>query len=124
MTQSQMFIDSLADAIQEAVQQLGGAKKVGSELWPEKSIRDANNQLLNCLNPDHAQKLSLEQVDFIFGLARKEGAHVIPQYIAQKYGYQITPIEPEDERAQLQREYIQAVEALQSITNRLDRVEG
>ena len=122
MKQNQLFIDSLSDAITDLVNQCGGVKKMGSLLWPEKTVRDAGSQLLNCLNPDHAQKLSLEQIDFLFDVARKETVHVVPQYIGNRYGYKVLPVEPEDEKAELQRKFIKAQESMSAITSRLEQL--
>ena len=75
MNQNQLFIDSLSDALEEIITQLGGYKKVGSMLWPEKTIREAGNQLSNCINPEHQQKLSLDQIDFLLSESRKKNIH-------------------------------------------------
>ena len=121
--QHQLFIESLAESLAELVQQLGGAKAAGLELWPEKTAGEAGKHLLNCLNPDHSQKLSLEQIDFLISRGKQKNAHVVLQYLGKQYGYQITPIEPEDEKAQLQRDYIQAVGVLEELKKRLNKLQ-
>ena len=122
MRQNQLFIESLSDALHEAVREMGGHKTVGNLLWPEKPIREAGNQLGNCLNPDHSQKLSLEQVDFIFSEARREGIHVIAQYIAKHYGYKLIPVHKEDEKAELQREFIKAQKELTILAGKIGEI--
>ena len=121
--QQELFNETLSDAFQDLINQLGGAKKVGAELWPEKLIRDAGNQLLNCLNPDHAQKLSLEQIDLIFSMAKKESSHVLAKYIGDMYGYKFIPIEPEDEKAELQHAYIKATNQMKQIADRMQQID-
>ena len=123
VTQSQLFIDSLAEALDEAISQLGGRKAVGLMLWPEKLATTAGNNLGDCLNPENRNKLSLEQLEFIFSEARKKDVHVIADYFGKRYGYQITPIEPEDEKAKLYRDYIKATEVLSDIATRLEKID-
>ena len=121
--QQELFNETLSEAFHELINQLGGVKKVGAELWPEKLVREAGNQLLNCLNPEHAQKLSLEQIDLIFLMARQSDCHVIAKYIGDVYGYKFMPIEPEDEKAELQHAYIKATQDLKKIADRMQQID-
>ena len=122
--QQQLFNETLTDALTDLVNQLGGAKKVGKELWPEKMVREAGNQLLNCLNPEHAQKLSLEQIDLILSMAKQKNCHTIAKYIGDRYGYKFIPIKPEDEKAELYHAFIKATEDMQVITKRMEKLNG
>lgn len=122
--QQKLFNETLSDALYDLVNQLGGAKKVGSKLWPEKMIRDAGNQLFNCLNPEHRQNLSLDQIDLILEMARQENCHTIAKYIGDTYGYKFIPIEPEDEKAELQHAVIKATKEMKIITERMERLNG
>jgi len=89
---------------------------------PEKSVDDARRWLLDCLNPDRAEKLAPDQVLWILKEARKVGCHAAMAYISRECGYaDPQPIEPADERAELQREYIAAVKTLAAITTRIER---
>lgn len=123
MTTQEMFLDSLSDAISDAINQLGGAKRVGTMLWPEKSAREAGNQLLNCLNPDHAQKLSLEQIDFIVGEARKKDVHSVAVYIADKYCYEPPkPITKESLKADIDRQLGNKLSEIEDLVRQLKKL--
>ena len=122
--QQELFNETLSDALHDLINQLGGAKKVGAELWPEKLIRDAGNQLLNCLNSEHAQKLSLDQIDLILTMAKQKNCHTIAKYIGDTYGYKFMPIEPEDEKAELQHAFIKTGEQMTNIIARMEKLNG
>lgn len=122
MNQQSLFHETLTEALQDCIRALGGAKAVGHAMRPEKSIDDARRWLLDTLNPDRAEKLAPDQVLWILKESRKVGCHAAMAYIARECGYaEPQPIEPEDERATLQREYIAAVKTLSAIQTRLER---
>lgn len=121
MNQQSLFHETLTEALQDCIRALGGAKAVGHAMRPEKSIDDARRWLLDTLNPDRAEKLAPDQVLWILKESRKVGCHAAMAYIARECGYaDPQPIEPEDERATLQREYIAAVKTLSAIQTRLE----
>jgi len=122
MNQQSLFHETLTEALQDCIRALGGAKAVGHAMRPEKSIDDARRWLLDTLNPDRAEKLAPDQVLWILKESRKVGCHAAMAYITRECGYaDPQPIEPEDERATLQREYIAAVKTLSAIQTRLER---
>ena len=122
MTNQELFIESLSDAINAAVMQLGGVKKVGTMLWPEKSAREAGSQLLNCLNPDHAQKLSLEQIDFLIDTARKHNCHDIHKYVCDHYGYEFKVITKESIKLDIQQQINVGLADLKGLLDRLEKL--
>ena len=123
MEQQALFHESFADALTDCVRALGGNKIVGKAMRPEKSIDDARKWLLDALNPDRPEKLSPDQVLWILREARKVGCHAAITYIARECGYaDPQPLEPEDERAALQREFTQSVQALQGLASRIERL--
>jgi len=123
MDQPALFHESFVEALADCVRALGGNKKVGALLWPEKPIEDARRALLDSLNPERPNKLSPEQVLLILRESRKVGCHAAMAYVARECGYaDPQPIEPEDERAALQRQYIEAVKTLSNISTRIERV--
>ncbi len=121
--QPELFIETLSEALTDLVNQLGGAKKVGGMFWPEKTMDKARGKLLDCLNPDHSQKFSLEQIDFLIEEARKQNVHTMPAYIGYKCGGKWIPVEPEDELAQLQRDYISATKTMKTLTDRIEKTQ-
>lgn len=122
MNQDALFYKSLADALRAVVQALGGTKAAGCRLWPEKTPESAHRTLLDCLNESRSEKLSPEQVLWLLAEGRRIGCHAAMNYLAREAGYSDPlPIEPDDERARLQREYIEATKTLQSIASRIER---
>lgn len=118
-----MLPESLNDAYVEAVKALGGSKAVGHALWPPKGIEAAQRHLLACLNPDRNEKLSPEEALQLERMARARGCHVVADYRARELGYAPpVPIEPEDERAKLEREFVEAVKQMQRMSDRLERL--
>jgi hypothetical protein len=108
MVQDRLFHESIYEALRATVAGLGGAKSVAQTLFPEKSLDDATRYLLDCLNPDR----------------RAKGIHIASRYIADEIGCLLTPIEPEDEMAELQRQFIASVEQNKSLADRIERLMG
>ena len=100
--QMPLLVESVYDALKGAVQALGGAKAVGSRLWPQKPIMDARGLLLNCLNADRAEKLDPEQVLLILRWAREQGFHQAKHWLDVETGYHPSaPADPQDEQERL-----------------------
>jgi hypothetical protein len=113
--------ESLNDAYIEAVKHLGGSKGVGVLLWPAKGVFPAQRHLLACLNPDRNEKLSPDEALHLERLARQQGCHVVMRYRCEELGYaEPQPIEPEDEMARLQREFVQATQELTRMATRIE----
>lgn len=116
-----LFYDSYEDAIRDTVMGLGGMKVVGNMLWPALPVDDAVRRLAHTLNSEKREKLAPGEVQLIRRAARKAGVHILAHYEARDAGYaEPQPLCPEDEAAQLQREFIAAVKALEGINARLD----
>ena len=125
MNNPSLFHESLADALRECVQACGGMKTVGVLLWPEKAADIAGRLLGDCLNDAKREKLSPEQVLLLLRLARERGCHAGMHYIARDVGYSDPmPIEPEDERARLQREFIEASKHFTRLAAQMERLNG
>lgn len=118
-----LFHDSLADALRECVQACGGHKAVGVLLWPEKAADVAGRLLSDCLNDAKRERLSPEQVLLLLRLARERGCHAAMHFIARDAGYSDPqPLEPEDERAKLQREFIEASRHFTRLAAQMERL--
>lgn len=125
MNQPPLFVESLADALREVVRACGGSKPVGARLWPEKAPDAAARLLQDCLNDARPEKLSPDQVLLLARMGRERGCHAVLAFMAAECGYAPPqPVEPEDERAALQREYIEAVKVLAVLSTRLDRIDA
>ncbi len=118
-------MESFNEALIACVKACGGSKQVGPLLWPEKAPDAAQRSLLDCLNEDRPAKLSPEQVLLILRMARGKGCHDGMEFIAAELGYAPpVPIEPRDEVAELQRQFIEAVRAQTELAERIERAAG
>lgn len=120
-----LFYDTYEDAIRDCVTALGGFKKVGSMLWPAMPADDAGRKLAHCLNQEKREKLDLGELRLIRRTARQAGVHILAHYEARDAGYaEPQPLNPEDEAAQLQREFIAAVRGLEALQARMTQLQG
>lgn len=124
VSQASLFYEDVNDVLRALVQALGGAKKVGAALrGNDLGVDAAGRWVLDCLNPDRRERFTPEQVLYLLGAARKIGFHAGMHYFNVEAGYAPPqPVEPEDERARLNREAIEAIHALRGITDRLERL--
>ena len=117
-------MDSLNDALVECVKACGGSKQVGPVLWPEKTPDAAQRLLLDCLNEDRPAHLSPEHVLLVLRLARGKGCHAGMHYLADKLGYtHPVPVEPRDEVAELQRQFVAATHTMSLLAQRLEQLQ-
>lgn len=115
----------LNEALVDCVKACGGSKQVAPLLWPEKTPDAAQRLLLDCLNNDRAAHLTPDHVVMILRLARSKGFHQGMYYIADALGYSHpTAIEPKDEVAELQRQFVAAAEAMQEMAAKLARLQA
>lgn len=121
--QLELMHESINDALGFLVQALGGAKKVGHQLRPELPADHAATWVRDCLNPGRRERFTPEQVLWLLRAGRRAGIHSAMDFIAADTGYTAAPIEPEDERDQLRRDYIATVKMQQQIAERLERLE-
>lgn len=118
-----LFFDDIYQALMADIQALGGSKTVGSILWPSLKPDKAGEKVANCANRSHAQKFDLEDMLLIIREARKNGSYATAFFMASDTGFaEPQPIEPEDEKARLQTEFIQAVKAMERLSSKMDRI--
>lgn len=91
------FFEGPEDALRTAIQVLGGAKKVGHDLWPDKTIDNAARLLLDCINPSRPEKLEITQIMRIFRLAKDANCHAPFEWFAGEIGYDAKPIVKDEE---------------------------
>jgi len=115
-----LFCEDINEALREVVGALGGAKKVGALMWPEKTVEQAQALLLACLNTERKEHLTPEQTMFLLRRAREANCHVAMRFLCAQAGYaDPVPVEPEDERAKLQREFIAATQVIRHLGEKL-----
>lgn len=123
--QPPLFCDSVYDALGAMVVCLGGPKRVGARLWPDKSARDAGKLLKDCLNPNRKEKLDPAQVVLLFRWSREAGFHVAKHWLDAETGYvPSAPLTAQDEQSQLVAVIETAGATLQNALNALDRIHG
>lgn len=121
--QQSLYHETLQDALNDVVKVMGGPKQVGALLWPEKAADDAGRLLRHCLDTDRNEKLSLEQLLLLLRMGREKGVHAAMTFLARESGYQ-DPIalEPEDERAKLMRDFVEAQKHMARMAKQMERV--
>lgn len=122
MNQPALFHESINDALRELVASMGGTKLVGSRLRPELPADHAGRWLNDCLNESRREHLTPEQVMWLLREGRKVGVHSAISWITEDCGYSVPiPVDPEDERAKLQREYIEAAKSMARLADKIER---
>lgn len=120
MEQQPLFFEDVLAALKHVVQSIGRPKDVGSAIFPQKDPEAAGRLLSDCLNEHRSNRLDPEQLIMLLRMGREVGCHSGIEFICQSAGYTIpSPIEPEDERAALQREFISSVKHLDRLAERL-----
>lgn len=123
MTPQPLFYDSPEDALRDVIHALGGNKTAGAMLRPELSADEAGKWVSDCLNPDRAQTFRPGHVLLLLRKGREVGCHAAANHLMREAGYaDPVPVEPEDEKARLEREFIAAAKSLQSMAERLQRI--
>lgn len=121
MEQPPLIVESLNEAITFTARAVG-FEKIASELWPAKGAKEAARYLNDCLNPERAHKLSGEEILHIARRGREIGCYLITGFINMDTGFAPpVPVDPEDQKAELMRRYIAAVEEQKRINARMER---
>lgn len=118
-----LYEDEL-DAARDAVKHLGGAKKVGPLIWPDKAPETAARYLHDCLNPSRAERLSPSQLLLLMRMAREVGFHALTAYLLREAGYAPpVPVQPQTEAELLTRRMESMVGEFAALTERLERIQ-
>lgn len=117
-----LFVEDYNEAIRATVQALGGFKRVGAELKPDLAPDAAGRWLSDALNPEKREVLPPSALAWLRRKARANGVHLLAAFEAQDAGYGTpVPIEPEDERAALMREFVQTSREFATLLKRMQR---
>ena len=117
--------ESLNDALREVIQAIGGTKKVGAMMFPEMPVDHAAGKVRDCTNPDRRERFTPDQVMLLVRLGRQVGCHSAMNFMARESGYaDPQPIEPEDEVARLQREFLEATKTLGALAAKIESVQS
>lgn len=118
------FYESPEDALRAAIQALGGSKKVGVLLWPDKGVDNASRLLMDCLNTSRAEKLDVSQVMRVLSLAKDAGVHAPFAWMAGTIGYDVTPVTRAEEVDRLTTVVEQSSKTLAQALATLERLRG
>lgn len=122
--QTNLFHDSIHDAVGAVISALGGRKKVGLLLWPHLKPETAYTRLAHCLSDEFPEKLAPEEVLFLVKKGREIGSHAIMSYLSMEGGYAPpVTVDPLNEADSLRREIRDSLSALNRKVERLDRLE-
>lgn len=115
--------ENTLDMLADLVRQLGGAKKVGPVLRPSLPVDAAAQWVHDCVNRERRERFDPEQVVHILRLARAANLHSGKFWLDAELGYQQgAPLNPQDELAEQQRRYIEAVHLARDIADRMERL--
>jgi hypothetical protein len=111
--QKSLFYEDVNEALKAVISALGGAKKVGPRLWPEKTMEAAQQLLLACLNIERKEHLTPEQMMLLLTWGHVAGCHIGFEYMADAVGYEKPrAISREEKQAELMRDFNKQVERL------------
>lgn len=123
MSQVALFHESITDAMREVILALGGLKSVASRMRPEMPADHAGRWLADCLSAERREKLSPDGVLWLGREGRAVGCHALANFFCRDLGYaDPVPLEPDDEKARLEREFIEAAKSMQAMAERLTRL--
>ena len=118
-------VDDVYLAARIACRAIGGRawpKAVGARLFPHKDPEDGARYLLNCLDRDRPEKLDPEQLVWLAREGKRAGCHVLMAYLCDAAEYAApVPVSREDQKDDLQRKFLAAIEQLDDIKRELSR---
>lgn len=120
--QDALFFDNANAALRHTVEACGGFKKVGPMMRPDKSPDMAAQWLRDSLNDNRPERLSPDQVNALIRIGHSTGCHAYMRYLSHDCGYSTPePVNADDERAELQREFNDSVKRLEAMAARMAR---
>lgn len=124
MSQPDLFYENFYEALSDDVKAVGGLKAVGKLFYPEKDAASAGRALADKLNPERRERLTDEQERLIIRQAREaRGFSAALCFICDDTGFERPrALNPENEQARLQREFIAAVHEAKHLGDRLERL--
>lgn len=109
--------------MKSVIQHIGGVKRVGPMLFPDKTVDASARYLLDCVNHDRPEKLSLSQTMMLLRLAHEAGHHTAFSWLAAQIGYDIKPITRADEVDRLTDVIDQSTKTLAAALGTLERLQ-
>ncbi len=119
--QPRLVCENTDDMLDSLVKALGGPKAVGGKLWPSKDPDSAGHRVRDCINPHRREHFEPDELFALLKLAREAEFHCAFEWIGDFVGYAVKPIEPEDEKRQLMRQYIDATATIAALAAKLEK---
>jgi len=117
--------ETINDALRDVIIAAGGNKAVGARLFPDLPVEHAAGKVRDCLNHDRRERFTPDQVCYILRLGHQVVCHAAMAYLAHSSGYASpVPVEPEDEVARLQREFVEASRGLMTMAAKIDALQA
>lgn len=117
--------ESISDALREVIHAIGGPKIVGERMFPDMPADHAASRIRDCLNADRRDRFTPDQVLMILRLGHQVRCHAGMVFMARELGYSDpVPVDPEDEVARLQRDFIEASKALVTMAGKIDQMQA
>ncbi len=117
------LFEDMQDLLRGIVQALGGPKKVGPMFKPELEVDRAAQWIRDRVNADRRERFDPEQILFLFKKAREIGYHAGMRWFAAETGYLAPrPAERDEQKADLQRQFIGAVHRVEQLAARIERL--
>jgi hypothetical protein len=118
--------DGFEDVVTALARIAGGNKQFAEQLRPELSGEPerARRWLLDCLNPDHAQKLSPDHLLRALKIGRELGCHLLIAWLCREAGYTVPePAAQPSAKTMLLAEAERLAKRQRQISEDLDRIE-
>jgi hypothetical protein len=123
MDQGKLFFEDIEEAIRDTIRALGGPKAVGNHIKPEMKPDAAGRWLNDTLNDARPEVLSFRQFMLIAQMGRRAGVHNVATQFMRECNYaDPTPVEPDDEAAQLEKEFIRSIDRAGELVGRLEKL--
>jgi hypothetical protein len=118
------FYETPESALRACIEHLGGAKEVGRKMFPDKTIENARDYLLACVNEGRPEKLAPTQILLIFREAKAAGFHAGFQWWSSQCEYEARPITKAEEVDRLTTIIEQSSKTLAGAVALLEKMQG
>jgi hypothetical protein len=113
--------ETIHEAISDDIKVLGGPKAAAAIFFVAKTPDRAADTLRAWCNPSRAEEPSADELFLLIDKARQRvGFSEVARYIEHRLNCRMEFLSPEDERARLQRQFVDAVATVQSLVKRLE----
>jgi hypothetical protein len=120
--QLELVHEESLDLLKSLVAALGGAKQVGPRLYPTKTDEAAARAVYDRLDANRDHVFEFDEILTLLRWAREAGAHFGFYWICDQLLYSHpAPVNPEDARAEIQREFVRAVAHVEQLARRLGK---